>query len=47
MAITNMRLCERMHLTPQELADIPAQTILDWITIMGQEAQIQKENQRG
>lgn len=40
-----MRLCERMHLSPLELAEIPIQKVMDWLTVMSYEGQIAKEQQ--
>jgi hypothetical protein len=34
------RLCKEMHLSPKELEEIDIQTILDWVTIMGQEREL-------
>ena len=42
-----MNLCREFHLSPAELRDIDIQTILDWTTILGQEAELAKEKQRG
>jgi hypothetical protein len=41
-----MRLCREFHLTPSELEEIDLQTINDWVTILGQEAELAKERAR-
>lgn len=41
-----MRLCERMHMSPRELEETDMQTILDWLTIMGQESDLAEEQKR-
>jgi hypothetical protein len=40
--LTTMRLCERMHLSPRELAEVDLQTITDWLTIMEYETELNK-----
>lgn len=35
-----MRLCERFHISPQELADTDFSLIRDWLTIMQYETEL-------
>jgi hypothetical protein len=43
--LLEMRLCERMNMSPAELEATPLQKIADWVTVMGQEAELAKEKE--
>ncbi len=43
--LTTMRLCEHFHITPQELREIDAQVVSDWITILRYDNEIARERQ--
>jgi hypothetical protein len=37
-----MRLCERFHVSPDELREMPFHDINDWLTILRYEAEVNK-----